>query len=72
LNALYHRVKQRHQKAGKPKGIAHIIANCAVAREIAVLIYWILLENRPDFKEKADFLAYRAQQKSSVQPTERR
>lgn len=69
LNALYQRVKERHLLAGKPKGIAHIIANCAVAREIAVLIYWILKDNRPYFKEKADLKAYRAQQKSGANPT---
>jgi hypothetical protein len=72
LNALYHRVKERHLQAGKPKGIAHIIANCAVAREIAVLVYWILKDNRPYFKEKADLKAYRTQKKAGVHPTERR
>lgn len=65
LMGLYHRVKQRHITAGKPKGVAHIIANCAVAREVACLIYSILAEERPYFLSKADYLAYRAKKKSA-------
>ncbi len=65
LMNLYQRVKGRHIAAGKPKGIAHIIANCAVAREIAVLIYHILTDNRRYFLSKADYLADRAKKKSA-------
>lgn len=67
LKNLYLRIKERHLRAGKPKGIAHIIANCAVAREIAVLIYRILSENRPYFKDSTDYKAYRAEKKSQAQ-----
>lgn len=70
LKGLYTRVKERHLKAGKPKGVAHIIANCAVAREIALLIYCILKENRPYFPSQVDYRAYQAAQKSAQ--TERR
>lgn len=60
LKNLYQRVKVRHQKAGKPPGIAHQIANCAVAREVARLIYSILSENRKYFSNPADYRAFRA------------
>lgn len=67
LKRLYHRVKKRHLSAGKSKGVAHIIANCAVAREVAILIYWILKENRPYFKNPADYKAYQAEKKYQAQ-----
>lgn len=60
LKNLYHRVKQRHISAGKPKGVAHIIANCAVAREVAILVYNILKYNRKYFKKKEDYKTYKA------------
>jgi transposase len=60
LEALYNRVKGRHQKAGKPKGVAHLIANCAVAREVSILIYNILKYNRKYYQEKEDYKAYKA------------
>lgn len=66
LKNLYLRVKERHLSAGKPKGIAHTIANCAVAREVALLIYWILKDNRPYFLDKADFKAYQEKKKSQT------
>ena len=65
LGSLYHRVKGRHIAVGKPNGIAHIIANCAVAREIALLIYHILTENRPYFLDKADYDAYKAKKSAA-------
>ena len=66
LKGLYQRVKQRHIGAGKPTGIAHLIANCAVAREIAVLIYSILKENRPYFENQKDYKAYRAAEQQAA------
>ena len=68
LEGLCHRVKQRHINAGKPTGIAHLIANCAVAREIAVLRNAILTENRPYFLDPKDYRAYQAERKSPQQP----
>lgn len=59
LKALYNRVKGRHMKAGKPKGVAHLIANCAVAREVAMLIYNILKDNRKYYQKKEDYKAYK-------------
>jgi len=72
LKRLYHRVKGRHISAGKSKGVAHIIANCAVAREVAILIYWILKENRPYFKNPADYKAYQVEKKCQAQPQNER
>ena len=70
LKALYTRVKGRHQKAGKTKGVAHLIANCAksngrlrltaVAREVSILIYNILKYNRRYYKNPGDYKAYKA------------
>ena len=66
LKNLYQRVKQRHIQAGKPKGVAHIIASCAVAREAARLIYAIFKENRKYFSSKADYKAFLAAQESAA------
>jgi transposase len=60
LKSLYTRLKERHIKAGKTKGIAHLIANCAVAREVSILIYNILKYNRKYYKSKDDYKAYKA------------
>ena len=59
LKALYTRIKQRHISAGKTKGVAHLIANCAVAREVSILIYNILKHNRKYYKNPGDYKAYR-------------
>jgi len=59
LKNLYHRVKGRHIAAGKPKGVAHIIANCAVAREVAILVYNILKYKRKYYKDPNDYKAYK-------------
>lgn len=65
LQSLYQRIKERHIRAGKPPGIAHTIANCAVAREIALIIYHILKENRPYFLEAALYKAYKAKKSAA-------
>jgi transposase len=59
LKALYTRVKGRQMSAGKTKGVAHLIANCAVAREVSVLIYNLLKHNRKYYKSPDDYKAYR-------------
>ena len=69
LKALYTRVKGRHVSAGKTKGVAHLIANCAksngrlrltaVAREVSILIYNILKYNRRYYKNPEDYKAYK-------------
>jgi transposase len=64
LKNLYQRVKGRHINSGKPKGIAHIIANCAVAREIAILVYNILKYNRKYYQNPKDYKDYKASLKS--------
>lgn len=60
LKSLYTRVKGRHISAGKTKGIAHLIANCAVAREVSILIYNILKYNRIYYQNPDDYKAYKA------------
>lgn len=60
LEKMYTRIKQRHKKAGKTKGIAHLIANCAVAREVSMLIYNILKYKREYYKNPDDYQEYKA------------
>ena len=59
LKGIYTRVKGRHMSAGKPKGVAHLIANCAVAREVSILIYNILKYKRQYYKNRDDYKAYK-------------
>lgn len=53
LKDLYQRIKEKHKPQGKK--IAHLIAVCAVAREVATLIWAVVKFQRPYFLKQEDY-----------------
>lgn len=53
LKDLYQRVKNRHKSQGKK--IARLVGACAVAREVAMLIWAVVKFQRPYFLQQEEY-----------------